>query len=151
MHIRPYADRSFLCFTVQLLPTVLHRGTSKLNFKEPHMAPTLRLCSCYGERRRRDTFSSASKQRLPAISFEKVYLVFCDLCKLLCPSGAQGIAARWRQRSYIPSLKTWALLMRRLFKQGMSQHAIARQFGTRQTSVFNIVRRNTWAHLPEEK
>ena len=43
------------------------------------------------------------------------------------------------------------LLMRRLFKQGMSQHAIARQFGTRQTSVFNIVRRNTWAHLPEEK
>jgi len=52
-----------------------------------------------------DTYSSASKLHVPAISFEKVYLVFCDLSKFLCGAAAQGIAPRWGQRSYIPSFK----------------------------------------------
>ena len=35
---------------------------------------------------------------------KKVYLVFCDLSKVLCGCAALRIAARWRQRSYIPAL-----------------------------------------------
>lgn len=43
------------------------------------------------------------------------------------------------------------LLMRRLFRQGMTQPEIARQFKTKPAVVQRIVRRKSWTHLPEEE
>ena len=43
------------------------------------------------------------------------------------------------------------LLMRRLAKNGMSKYAIARQFNTPRAYVQRIIKRQFWAHLPEEE
>lgn len=39
--------------------------------------------------------------------------------------------------------------MRRLSRDGISQRSIAKHFDTKQPIVSNIVRRLTWAHLPD--